>query len=120
MALQIEAPDLGLSLPYGFPNGWQESDSRAKRQKVIDNETGTTMLQITTSKLQQNISRTLNKIGFDHKLEHLISTDDLQSEYGISLSSINQEFLSLDIANIDEMIGIEVESIIGAKKNLKV
>eukprot|EP00557_Chaetoceros_sp_GSL56_P007928 CAMPEP_0176489526 /NCGR_PEP_ID=MMETSP0200_2-20121128/7338_1 /TAXON_ID=947934 /ORGANISM="Chaetoceros sp., Strain GSL56" /LENGTH=1134 /DNA_ID=CAMNT_0017886679 /DNA_START=321 /DNA_END=3722 /DNA_ORIENTATION=+ len=109
MALHIEAPDLGLSLPYGFPSGWQESDTRTKRQKVIDNETGSTMLQITTSKLQQNISRTLKKIGFDHRIEHLISTDDLQSEYGISLSSINQEFLSLDIANIDKMIGIEVD-----------
>jgi hypothetical protein len=109
MALQIEAPDLGLSLPYDFPNGWQESDNKSKRQKVIDNETGSTMLQITTSKLQQNISRTLNKVGFDHKLEHVISTDDLQAEYGISLSSINQEFLSLDIASIDKLIGIEVD-----------
>lgn len=42
-------------------------------------------------------------------LEHIISTDELQDNYGISLSTENLEFLSLDIANLDSKIGIEVD-----------
>jgi len=108
MALQLESPELGLSLPENFPNGWQEMDKSAKRKKHTD-ATNAPMLQLTTSKLQQKISRTLHDIGFDHILEHTITTHELESEYGISLNAENQELLSLDIANLNELVGIEVD-----------
>ena len=42
-------------------------------------------------------------------LEHTITTDQIEADYGIRLSSENQEFLSLDIANLDDFIGVEVD-----------
>ena len=54
-------------------------------------------------------SDTLKDIGFEHKLEHIISTNELQADYGITLSSEDQEFLSLDIANLEQMVGVEVD-----------
>ncbi len=112
MALHTEAPHLGLELPKNFPDGWQEVESNSigsKKKISTDNEADTSLLHLTTSKLQKNISDTLKGIGFDHTLEHIISTDELNSDYGISLSTEDQEFLSLDIANLDEKIGIEVD-----------
>lgn len=109
MALQMEAPSLGLKLPPNFPIGWQEGDSISKMKKMTANEVDNSMLQLTTSKLQQKVSQTLNSIGFDHKVEHVISTDDLEKDCGVYLSSVNQEFLSLDIANLEQKIGIEVD-----------
>lgn len=108
MALLMEAPDLGLHLPEHFPNGWQQIDKTSKR-RIVGDEAETPMLQLTTSKLQQKISRTLQNVGFDHILEHTITTNELESEYGISLKTENQELLSLDIAKLDELIGIEVD-----------
>jgi hypothetical protein len=108
MALLIEAPDLGLCLPEKFPDGWQQIDKTSKK-RIIANEPDTPMLRLTTSKLQQNISRTFQNIGFDHVLEHTITTNELDSEYGISLNTGNQELLSLDIAKLDELIGVEVD-----------
>lgn len=51
----------------------------------------------------------MKSIGFDHTVEHIISTNELLDDYGIALSSQNQEFLSLDIADVDKMIGVEVD-----------
>jgi len=56
-----------------------------------------------------NCSRSLKGVGFDHVLEHIISTEELQANHGITLSSENQEFLSIDIANLDKKIGVEVD-----------
>ena len=56
MALQMESPELGLTLPTNFPNGWQEVDTSVQRKKtILADEVDTSMLKLTTSKLQQTI-----------------------------------------------------------------
>lgn len=110
MAVQLEAPELRLNLPLNFPTEWKESDSSLETIGLIDDSTfDSSMLQLTTSRLQNNISGRLNSIHFDHILEHTISTDELYSQLGVRLSDENQEFLSVDIANIEKKIGIEVD-----------
>jgi hypothetical protein len=51
----------------------------------------------------------LTRIGFNHIQEHLIITDDLETSYGIKLSSQRIEFLSIDIARLEDRIGVEVD-----------
>jgi very-short-patch-repair endonuclease len=41
--------------------------------------------------------------------EHLIVTDDLDANYGIKLSSERLEFLSIDIARLEDKTGVEVD-----------
>ena len=51
-------------------------------------------------------------MNFPYEEELAITTKDIESEYGIALSSENIEnieFLSIDIANAEEKIGIEVD-----------
>ena len=110
MAVQSEAPDLHLSLPSNFPTEWKENDNNSKIAGTIDDSTfDSSMLQLTTSRLQNNISGRLNSIQFDHVLEHTITTDELYSQLGTRLSNENQEFLSVDIANLERKVGIEVD-----------
>jgi hypothetical protein len=105
MALDIEAPELGLSLPSNFPVGWKDSsDMISSSNSIGDGE-----LQLTTSRLQAKVGHALDKIGFDHVQEHVITTDELQSDHDIVLSFENQEFLSIDIADVENLIGLEVD-----------
>jgi hypothetical protein len=61
MAVQSEAPDLHLSLPPNFPTEWKENDNNSKIAGTIDDSTfDSSMLQLTTSRLQNNISGRLN------------------------------------------------------------
>lgn len=102
-ALHLECPELGLRLPDSFPLGWISDDTSPAL------EANASILRLTTSRLQQTISRDLKAMGFDHVLEHTISTDDLKSDYEIYLSSDNHDFLSIDIANLECKVGIEVD-----------
>ncbi len=105
MALDIEEPDLGLSLPPNFPFDWKETHDTTSYMLNDDEE----RLQLTTSRLQKTVSKALSRIEFDHVQEHIISTNDIQVDHGITLSDENQEFLSIDIADVENMIGIEVD-----------
>jgi len=109
VAATIEASDLQLTLPRGFPNGWGED--RGHRHTTGDDlvQSSSSMLTLTVSKLQQGVSNTFNSIGFDHVLEHVIDSNDIQDEYGIQLPQAQKEFLSIDIASVDKRIGIEVD-----------
>ena len=49
------------------------------------------------------------KIGFDHIQEHVLGTDEIFQGDGSTLSSIPINFLSIDIANLENKIGIEVD-----------
>jgi hypothetical protein len=59
MALQMEAPELDLQLPENFPDGWQENDSSNQsmnnKRRIIPDEADTSLLQLTTSRLQKDI-----------------------------------------------------------------
>lgn len=111
VAADVEAADLRLSLPQGFPNGWGEADEH--RHAMVDEndlvEMSSSMLTLTVSKLQRKAASTFDKIGFHNILEHIIDTDEIKNEYGISLPPSPKEFLSIDIADVDRKIGIEVD-----------
>lgn len=111
VAADVEAPELRLSLPAGFPNRWGEGEDN-KHAKVDENDLITmssSMLTLTVSKLQRGVSKTFDQIGFDNILEHVIDTNEIKDEYGIQLPHSPKEFLSIDIANIEKKIGIEVD-----------
>ena len=115
MALDLEAPDIGLSLPSNFPDAWLEHQHPRNRSTVGNkrnrNDASTTsMLNLNSSRLQTAVSRTLERIDFAHVEEHLIGAENIFSAQGnLNVASFPHEFLSIDIANIDEMIGIEVD-----------
>ncbi len=107
----MEVPDLRLSLPVGFPNGWGE-DEDCKRLNGNENnliQISSSMLMLTVSKLQKAVSGTFNKIGFDNLLEHVIDANKINDEYGGQLPHSPKQFLSIDIANVENRIGIEVD-----------
>ncbi len=108
MALKMEVPELQLQLPSDFPVGWKENVNTNPYVKKNDDRSDVS-LQLTTSKLQNKVSNALNRQGFVHVQEHVISTDELERDYNIVLSKENQEFLSIDVADIDNMIGLEVD-----------
>lgn len=109
VAADVEAPDLKLSLPVGFPMGWGEDDdgkhSSGNEHDLI--EISSSMLTLTVSKLQKAVSCIFDKIGFDNVLEHVIDTSEINDGYGVQQSP--RQFLSIDIANVDKRIGIEVD-----------
>ena len=112
VAADVEAPELRMALPIGFPNGWGEDEDQehanGDRNDLVQ-MAESSMLTLTVSKLQRSVSSTFDQIGFDNILEHVIDTNEIKDEYGISLPHNPKEFLSIDIANIEKQIGIEVD-----------
>ncbi|KAL9182955.1 hypothetical protein ACHAXT_004234 [Thalassiosira profunda] len=107
-AADVEAPDLKLSLPAGFPAGWGEDDHHqhdASDENDLINMSSS-MLTLTVSKLQRDVSSTFDELGFDNILEHVIDSNEVRDE---QLPQAPKEFLSIDIANIKEKVGIEVD-----------
>jgi hypothetical protein len=110
LAADIEASKLKLALPMGFPNGWGESEGHHGRGNGDDLiQMSSSMLTLTISKLQRDVSNTFTEIGFENILEHVIDTNEIKHEYGVQLPQTPQEFLSIDIANIDQQVGVEVD-----------
>lgn len=108
MALDFEKPELGLSLPPNFPSDWREThDSNTYTPELNDEDE---KLRITTSRLQLKVNEALNRCRRqDYVQEHIITTTDLQVNYDITLSNENQEFLSIDMADVESMNGVEVD-----------
>ena len=109
LAADIEASKLRLALPTGFPNGWGESEEHVKGNGDDLIEMSSSMLTLTISKLQKDVSNTFTDIGFENVLEHVIDTNEIKDEYGFQLPQTPQEFLSIDIANIGQKVGVEVD-----------
>jgi hypothetical protein len=110
-AADVEAPKLRLSLPKGFPNGWGVDGLGLSND---DNEgdlaqTSSSMLQLTISKLQRDVSESMTKIGFDNVLEYVIDAPTNQDLDDIATLPENEEFLSIDIANVEQRLGVEVD-----------
>jgi RAP domain len=97
-----------LALPANFPDGW--SQSKTGRRFPDDHLTGDTMglLTVSTSKTQRAVSAALSRIGFDHLEEHTITMAELSGMH-VRVPSRPIEILSIDIANIEEKIAIEVD-----------
>ena len=107
-AAEVEAPHLNLSLPKGFPNGWQRDDSGVATNDIDEYQTSSSMLQLTISKLQKDVSKSLTQIGFDNVMEYVIDAPTNQ-EVGDEFPENPDEFLSIDIANVDKRLGVEVD-----------
>ncbi len=108
MALDFEKPELGLSLPPNFPSDWRETNDSNNYTSVLNDKDE--KLRITTSRLQLRVNEALNRCrSQDYVQEHIITTTDLQVNYDITLSNENQEFLSIDMADVETLNGVEVD-----------
>lgn len=104
--MDLEGKSEGLMLPPDFPNGWKQLTANAKD----DHMTETTIeLSLSTSKIQRAVSSCFTRIGFDHVEEHVITMEEMSNDHGISFSPKPLEILSIDIANLEEKIAIEVD-----------
>jgi len=110
MALDLEAPHLQIHLPGNLLDYWiREQGDPNMFADGNGGENG--LILLSTSKLQNDVSRVCQKIGFEHVEEHIVDYDVLKEhgeETRSSLSS-NPNFLSIDIANTESRIGIEVD-----------
>jgi RAP domain len=103
VAMKLSQSKNELSLPSNFPEEW-----------IVQDKTSTAVipdlqLEVTTSKLQKNVSKSLNEIGFDHMMEYIISMRDLAGMYSINIPRKDVDIFSIDIANIKQKIAIEVD-----------
>jgi hypothetical protein len=105
MAVDKEWPDNDLTLPENFPDGWDAADGPADRPA----ESLLSMLSLSTSRIQSDVSSAFDRVGFSHVEEHVIAMDELFRNHGVQLSSKPFEILSIDIADVQDKIGIEVD-----------
>ena len=109
MAMDLDIPgkvsDDVLCLPGNFPVGWDMSGdySLTSQDDMIP------LLNLTTSGIQNKVSRTLKRIGFGHVEEYVIPTSEMVHEYGVRLVGTPVDVLSIDIADPVRKIGVEVD-----------
>lgn len=105
-AMCLEGSTGNLTLPANFPKGWQEISPSRPSDHTTDS---IQELKLSTSKIQRAVSAGLNRIGFEHIEEHIITAHDLFHEYAIDVCDSPYEVLSIDIANLQKKIAIEVD-----------
>jgi RAP domain len=81
---------------------------RSKTDRTIPDEYDSLDLRLVSSKTQHAVSTALTPVDFDHMEEHIITMDELASIHGVRVPLEQIEILSIDIANIEERIAIEV------------
>jgi RAP domain len=101
-AMELTQSKNDLSLPSNFPEEWLVNDMT--RTACISN-----LRLDTTESTLQNMSKTLNDIGFDYKMEHSISMREIADTYSINVPRKDVDIFSIDIANIKQKIAIEVD-----------
>lgn len=107
-AMDSELSSNNFSLPSNFPEKWGvKYFGASKRDDIMADDTFE--LELKSSRIQLAVGSAFDRIGFDHVQEHVISMDSLASKYGISVASNPKEILSVDIAQVDSKIGIEVD-----------
>ena len=89
-AMETDGVDVGVSLPPNFLQKW----GMATSSRMLD-ENGIS-LQLTVSKIQQSVSDAFTRVGFDHVDEHIVPMQ-------------GHDLLSIDIADPEQLIGIEVD-----------
>jgi RAP domain len=96
--MDFERPNNGLSLPSNFPEGWSRN-----------NQFGLPIsLKLTTSELQ-SVTASLQRIRFYHVTEHTITMKEMADAYSINVPPKDIDVLSIDIANIEMKVAIEVD-----------
>jgi hypothetical protein len=100
-----------FSLPDDFPENWDGSNNNNGRGGIDSMmDIGSfEPLRLTSSNIQCAVSSAFSRIGFSHVEEHVIAMNTLATEHGIQMAATGNEILSLDIANVDSKIGIEVD-----------
>ena len=108
LALELEGKDKDLFLPERFPEGWGRQSISSSRDA---NDLGDTTLELnlSTSKIQRDVSAAFGRIGFEHVVEHVIPMGDLLKNQGVPLSSTPFDVISIDIANVKAGISVEVD-----------
>jgi RAP domain len=109
IAMELEGSSVDLSLPEGFPDGWQqlsplrnENDGNILIEKSFE-------LNLSTSKIQRSVSSALSRLSFDHVEEHTITMKEMAEVYNVNVPRKEMEILSIDIANVKDKIAIEVD-----------
>jgi len=97
-----------LSLPNDFPDGWAQTSSD---QSTHDDHVAEVdfELNLQTSKIQRLVSTAFSRINFEFVEEHTITMKEMAEDYGVRLPLKTMEILSIDIANLEEKIAIEVD-----------
>lgn len=104
MAIDMEWPENDLTLPENFPDGWDAAAEDTSVDSLLY------ILSLSTSRIQSDVSSALDRIGFPHVQEHVIAMDELVRNHGIQLSHKPAfEILSIDIADVQDKVGIEVD-----------
>lgn len=102
-----------FSLPMDFPERFgsiktlSSSSSNSNRGMVVESDS--LELELTSSKTQLAVGAALDRIGFDHIQEHIIDMATLSNDHGVSIAPVSKEVFSLDMAQVDSMIGIEFD-----------
>jgi RAP domain len=112
--MELAQTSNGLTLPHNFPDGWISSDDTSQSidstsSNKLSSSPSSSNLLLITSLLQQSVSRSLKEIGFNHVMEHTISMKEMVDEYFINIPAMDIEIISIDIANVQEKIAIEVD-----------
>ena len=97
-----------LSLPENFPDGWIEAAGVTNTKD--DHITALSLeLNLSTSKIQRAVSAAFLRIGYSHVEEHTITMQEMAESHGVRIPSKNIEVLSIDIANVQQKVAVEVD-----------
>lgn len=102
--LEVGRDNHPFSLPENFPQSWTED--LAFSSFTSDD---ISFSEINTSNTQVIVSKAFDRIGFTHVDEYEYSMADLVEKYSINMGAHPINILSVDIANVDSQIGIELD-----------
>jgi RAP domain len=97
-----------ISLPIDFPDSWKESTTSLdpREADLVEFSLG---LSLSTSKIQRAVSAAFSRINFAHVEEHTITMKEMAEVHGVRVPATNIEVLSIDIANLEQKVAIEVD-----------
>jgi hypothetical protein len=103
--MDLEHTSGGLRLPPDFPQGWFQQTSTKQNDLMADT---LIELNLKTSMMQRAVSAAFARIGFEHIEKHVITMEEM-AEQGVNLALKPLGIFSIDIANLEEKIAIEVD-----------
>jgi len=112
MDLDLGAENHPFTLPNNFPEAWTSNPAMTAQFKGSSSSSstdGNRIMELSTSGIQKRVSTAFDRIDFGHVDEYLLTMQDLVDAFGIQMAPLPIEILSLDIANIDSKIGVEVD-----------
>jgi hypothetical protein len=99
-----------FSLPDDFPTAWSDDPTTFSLSSASPDESMVNhALEINTSNTQRSVSAAFDRVGFAHVDEYIYTMADMVELFGIQMASCPLEMLSMDIANVESRIGIELD-----------